>query len=110
LQRAQYCVRGAGDFAWRVDILDADEPLAVGLASGEVARDGGNERADMQRASRRGGEPADVRSGLAARRYGSARPASAVLVIPVAVLAFGELAAFLGFDAKRCDRTRLQPP
>ena len=47
-------VRAAGNDARSVEILDAQEPLAMGLARAEIAANGGNEGTEMQRTGRRG--------------------------------------------------------
>lgn len=55
--------RSAGLFSWRIDIFDADEPLAT-LGSGvEKAGDGRQDGAKVKEARRRGCETADVAAG-----------------------------------------------
>ena len=49
-----------GLFAWRVDILDPDEPSTTFLTRLQAAGNGSEQRAEMQRARGRWRKPADV--------------------------------------------------
>ena len=51
---------GAGHRAWAVDILDAQQPASAVGARFQEAADRGDQRAEVQRAGRRGREAADV--------------------------------------------------
>jgi hypothetical protein len=59
-QRPQLRLGGAGDFARRIQVLDPDQPLASGMARGQPTAEGGDQRAEVQRAGGRGREPAHV--------------------------------------------------
>src|SRR5690606_32399578 len=60
LERSQNVVGRARHLARRVDVLDADEPLAAGLAGVNEARRRGAERAEVERAGRGGREAAYI--------------------------------------------------
>ena len=49
---AQDVVRGTGNDARRVEIVDAHEPVATCRARGQIAACGGNQRSGMQRTAR----------------------------------------------------------
>jgi hypothetical protein len=53
-ERGEDVARGAGDFAFAVEILDAHQPLSTCRAREQPAAERGDERAEMQ-PSRRGG-------------------------------------------------------
>src|SRR3990170_3862377 len=56
-------VRAAGNDAGSVEILDAQEPFPIRLASAKIAADGGNEGAEMQRTGGRGRKAPSVANG-----------------------------------------------
>ena len=50
LERPENLVAGTGLLARGVDVLDAQQPLSLIAVRFEVARNGGEQRAEMQRA------------------------------------------------------------
>ena len=60
LKGQQDMVCRAGHRAWRVDVLDAHKPLTAVGTRIEIAADGRDKRAEMQRPGRRRGETAAV--------------------------------------------------
>jgi len=60
LKGAEDAIGGAGDGAWRVKVLNADEPLAAGAAGVEIAGGGGDEAAEVEVPGGRGGEASAV--------------------------------------------------
>jgi len=60
LEGAEDTIGGAGDGAWRVKVLDADEPLAASAPGVEIAGGGGDEAAEVEVAGGRGGEASAV--------------------------------------------------
>ena len=51
------CVGAAGDHARRVEVFDAHQPARAVGARVEIAADGGQQRAEVQRSGGRGREP-----------------------------------------------------
>lgn len=102
-----------GLFAWRVDILDPDEPLTAFLTRLQAAGNGSEQRAEMQRARGRWRKPADVLGWFSHWPGGrAAKPPNgplAVTVIPVAELTFREFATFLSLKAQRRYGASLEP-
>ena len=64
VQNALCC---AGDFTWRIEIFNANQPQTPRFAGLQLTARGGNQRAEMQRASRGGSE---AERGAGARRWG----------------------------------------
>ena len=62
-QRADDDIGSAGDAALRIDVLDTQQPLPAVGARVEIAADGGDQRTEMQRPSRRRREAAAVGRG-----------------------------------------------
>ena len=60
-QRGEDACGGAGDCARGVDILDAQQPASAVGARFKKAADRGDQRAEVQRAGRRGREAADIK-------------------------------------------------
>jgi hypothetical protein len=48
-ESAELLVRTARDHAWRIDVLDAHEPVCAVRAGIEITSDRGEQRAQMQR-------------------------------------------------------------
>ncbi len=71
----------AHDSAWRIDILDPQQPAAAAVARFQVAACRRDQRAEMQRAAGRGREAADVGRGCghAGRVHGNANEVPAGL-------------------------------
>ena len=89
--------RRAGPLTRRVEILDAHQPAATAAYGLEVAADGREQRAEMERPV-----------GLGAKRPQYPRAGSAVPVVPVAVLLLATFAALLRLDAQGRHRTRFE--
>jgi hypothetical protein len=51
---------GARDFPWRIEVFDAQQPLATMMPGIQVATDCCDERAEVQGASGRGRKPAAI--------------------------------------------------
>jgi hypothetical protein len=60
LQRAQDEAFGAGDRAFRIYILDTEQPSPSRRTGVEITANGGDQRSEMQRASGRGGKATDI--------------------------------------------------
>lgn len=115
-QRGQDASGGAGDFARRVDIFDANQPLPALGASLKVASQSGNQRTEMQIPGRRWGKAPHIMTFLHIR--GERFPflcaahagahAAAVTTVLAGHLLFADLSQRLAVDAQIGGRTRFE--
>jgi len=105
IQCSQDGVGRARLFSGRIDILDAQQPAPLAGFCFQIAGGRCNQRAEVEWARGRRREPADVRGWFAGHHQ---RSGLTVPIVPIAELSFGEFAALLRFEAKRCNRARFQ--
>jgi hypothetical protein len=60
VQRRENVIGAARRFSGRIEIFDADQPLAAGVARAEVAADRGDQRTEVQQPGGRRSEAAAV--------------------------------------------------